>query len=323
MNTGSAREFGALTMPGPGSPGGICCLAAQESPGIVNPMKPALALGVPAVVLLTLVLLPPAAAQDAEPSTPETRPGAEVSFPAGRIVSKSYLSLPDTPGPHPGVLIAPEWWGHNPYVRMRADMLSKLGYAALAMDLYGEGQVADTPKAAAQLDGLLNANQREMTARVLAHLKFLAAHPEVDPGKVAAIGYGSGGDVCLQMARNGMRGLDGVVAFHPFFRVRPSNPPIRKATARVMVCDAREDPYVHLSGGKVEAFEKEMASVKTELKIVPFPDAMQSFTVPGADRIGEKFRIPHVYNAKADTRAWALLEAFLRDLWKPVETPSP
>ena len=284
-------------------------------------MHPAPGLAVPAAALLLLNLLSPAAAQESEPGLPKTRPGLEVSFVAGRIISKSYLSLPDKPGPHPGILIAPEWWGHNEYVRMRADMLAKLGYAALAMDLYGEGKVAKTPQEAAQLDGLLKADQREMNARVLAHLKFLAAHSGVDPEKVAAIGYGAGGDVCLQMARNGMRGLDGVVAFHPFFRIRPSNPPIRKASARVLVCDAREDPYVHLSKGKVEAFENEMASVKTDLKIVPFPDAMQSFTVPGADRIGEKFRIPHVYNAKADTRAWGLLKAFLGDLWKPPGSP--
>lgn len=284
-------------------------------------LSPGLAVLVAAPLSISLVV--PAAAQDTRASTPESRPGTAVSFPAGRIVSKSYLSLPDTPGPHPGVLIAPEWWGHNEYVRMRADMLAKLGYAALAMDLYGEGRVGDTPKAAAQLDGELKAEQREMSARFLAHLKFLAARSEVDRGKIAAIGYGTGGDVCLQMARNGMRGLHGVVAFHPFFSVRPSNPPIRRATARVMVCDAREDPYVHLSKGKVEAFEKEMASVKTDLKIIPFPDAMQSFTVPGANRIGEKFRIPHVYNAKADARAWALLGSFLRDLWQPTKKQSP
>ena len=196
-------------------------------------------------------------------------------------------------------------------------MLAKLGYAALAMDLYGDGQKAHDPQTAIKLDGSLKGNQKEMAARVLAHLKFLAARPEVDENKIAAIGYGSGGDVCLQMARNGMRGLDGVVAFHPFFTVVPSQPPIRKATARVMVCDAREDPYVHLRKGKVEAFRKEMARVKTDLTMIDFPNAMQSFTVPGANRVGEKFRIPQAYNQEADTRAWGLLRGFLQDLWAP------
>ncbi|MCH2064090.1 MAG: dienelactone hydrolase family protein [Roseibacillus sp.] len=266
----------------------------------------------------------PANEGEATPGTPggDVETGyrsEEVTFKAGEIISKAYLALPvtKTPGPYAGILVCPEWWGHNDYVRMRADMLAKLGYVALAVDLYGNGKKAHDPQTAVRLDGALKGNQKEMNARVLAHLKYLVARPEVDRTRIAAIGYGSGGDVCLQMARNGMRGLDGVVAFHPFFHVRPSRPPIRKATARVMVCDAQEDPYVHLTKGKVEAFRKEMGSVKTDLTIVPFPKAMQSFTVPDADKKGEKFRIPQAYNAKADTRAWGLLKGFLQDLWKP------
>ena len=241
----------------------------------------------------------------------------EVTFKAGEIVSKAYLALPakKESGTYPGILVCPEWWGHNDYVRMRAEMLAKLGYAALAMDVYGDGTKAHDPKASVSLDVALKANQREMNARVLAHLKFLQGRPEVDQARVAAIGYGSGGDVCLQMARNGMRGLGGVVAFHPLFNVVPSQPPIRKATAKVMVCDAQEDPYVHLRKGKVAAFRKEMASVRTDLVIIPFPDAMQSFTVPNADIVGEKFRIPQAYSPEADKKAWGLLRGFLKDLW--------
>ena len=247
----------------------------------------------------------------------------EVTFKAGNTIAKAYLALPapDGSGPRAGILICPEWWGHNDYIRMRADMLAKLGYAALAMDVYGDGQKANDPKTAVKLDGMLKADQREMNSRVLAHLKFLASRTEVDPARIAAIGYGSGGDVCLQMARNGMRGLAGVVAFHPLFTVVPSQPPIRQATAKVMVCDAREDPYVHLRKGKVEAFRKEMESVRTDLIIIPFPGAMQSFTVPNADIVGEKFRIPQAYNPEADKRAWGLLRGFLKDLWVLPENP--
>ncbi len=285
-------------------------------------MNSALCAKVATAVVLVLSPYEPLPGQGAEapPPVKSPRAGEEVTLPAGSIVARAYLALPEAPGPHPGILISPEWWGHNDFVRMRADMLATLGYAALAMDLYGNGKKAHDPQTAARLDGALKGNQKEMNARVLAHLKFLVGRPEVDGDAIAAIGYGSGGDVCLQMARNGMRGLDGVVAFHPFFRVLPSQPPISKATARVMVCDAREDPYVHLRKGTVEAFRKEMASVQTDLTIVPFPDSMQGFTVPGADKTGEKFRIPYVYNAKADTRAWGLLKGFLRDLWKPSES---
>ena len=281
-----------------------------------------------ALCAAALLLVGQASAQENKPAPAPANPAAAekkwagevVRFPAGDIASQSYLALPDTPGPHPGILIAHEWWGHNDFVRMRADMLAKLGYAALAMDLYGEGQRAHDPKAAGFLDLKLQGNSRVTNARFIAAMKFLAKRPEVDGERIAAIGYGSGGDVCLQMARNGIKGLDGVVAFHPFFKVGPSNPPIRKATAKVMVCDAREDPYVYLQGNKkLEAFQKVMAAVHTDLTVVPFKDAMQSFTVPNANVIGKKFRIPHVYNAEADAAAWKLLESFLVDLWQPAD----
>ena len=44
--------------------------------------------------------------------------------------------------PHPGVLVVHEWWGLNDYIRKRANMLAELGYTALAVDMYGGGQVA-------------------------------------------------------------------------------------------------------------------------------------------------------------------------------------
>jgi len=43
------------------------------------------------------------------------------------------------------VLVVPEWWGQNSYVRKRAHMLAQLSYTALALDMYGEGMTAQHP----------------------------------------------------------------------------------------------------------------------------------------------------------------------------------
>ncbi|MCA1804860.1 MAG: dienelactone hydrolase family protein [Xanthomonadaceae bacterium] len=43
------------------------------------------------------------------------------------------------------LLVVHEWWGHNDYARKRAEMLAELGYTALALDMYGDGKVADHP----------------------------------------------------------------------------------------------------------------------------------------------------------------------------------
>ena len=105
-----------------------------------------------------------------------------MTLPAGSIVAKAYLALPEAPGPHPGILISPEWWGHNDFVRMRADMLATLGYAALAMDLYGNGKKAHDPQTAARLDGALKGNQKEMNCP--------GPCPPQVPGRTARGGWG-------------------------------------------------------------------------------------------------------------------------------------
>src|SRR5688572_19802990 len=51
----------------------------------------------------------------------------------------------------PAVLIIPEWWGLNEYPKMRARELAKLGYIAMAMDMYGEGLITDSPSVAGKL----------------------------------------------------------------------------------------------------------------------------------------------------------------------------
>nr|WP_256349577.1 dienelactone hydrolase family protein [Pseudomonas sp. D8002] len=51
----------------------------------------------------------------------------------------AYLALPAGTKPTPAVLVAHEWWGNNDYPRNRARQLAKQGYAALALDMYGNG----------------------------------------------------------------------------------------------------------------------------------------------------------------------------------------
>ena len=56
----------------------------------------------------------------------------------------SYVALPETAtndSPVPGILVAPEWWGVVDHPKSVAERLAKAGYAAVAMDVYGEGKL--------------------------------------------------------------------------------------------------------------------------------------------------------------------------------------
>ena len=72
--------------------------------------------------------------------------GEEVIYTSDSTNLKGYISFDENKkGKRPGVIIVHEWWGHNDYVRKRADMLAELGYTAIAIDMYGDGKQANHP----------------------------------------------------------------------------------------------------------------------------------------------------------------------------------
>src|SRR5580692_1435747 len=65
-----------------------------------------------------------------------------------------YVAYNDSiKGKRPAVLVIPEWWGMTEYPRKRARMLAKLGYVGMAVDMYGNGRVADSPSTAMVYSG--------------------------------------------------------------------------------------------------------------------------------------------------------------------------
>ena len=75
--------------------------------------------------------------------------GNDVSYKSDSTTFKGYIAYDDSiKGARPGVIVVHEWWGHNEYARKRADMLAELGYTAIALDMYGDGQQANHPKEA-------------------------------------------------------------------------------------------------------------------------------------------------------------------------------
>ena len=82
-------------------------------------------------------------------SFPITTREIEYSAPDGeRLIG--YFAAPVTDEPVAGVIVAPEWWGRNDYTEQRARELAEHGFAALAIDMYGDKKVnKDVPQASA------------------------------------------------------------------------------------------------------------------------------------------------------------------------------
>lgn len=261
------------------------------------------------VFVVIAVVLAIAGFASAEPNIK----GKEVTYRSGKTVMKGYLAYDkNIKGKRPGVLVVHEWWGHNEYARKRARMLAEMGYAALAVDMYGNGKQAIHPKDAGKFSSELMNNFDIAKARFTAAMDFLKKQNVIDPGEIAAIGYCFGGGVVLNMARQGIE-LKGVASFHgSFVAVTPVQPGAVKA--KILVLHGGDDKFT--TAEQIEAFKKEMKDAGADLQFISYPGAMHSFTNPDADTYAEKFSLPLAYNAEADKKSWEELRKFLDQIFK-------
>jgi len=216
---------------------------------------------------------------------------------------------PALAGPRPGVLVVPEWWGLNDYAKSRAAQLAKLGYIALAVDMYGNGKTAATAPEAGKLAGALKADRPLLRARIQAGLAALQQQRLADPKRIAAIGYCFGGTAVLELARSGAE-LAGVVSFHG--GLDTSSPAdARNITCKVLVCHGADDPYEPTA--QVLAFQEEMRRAAVDWQMIWYGGAVHSFTNPQSGNDNSKGA---AYNERADRRSWAAMQTFLAEVFR-------
>jgi dienelactone hydrolase len=238
--------------------------------------------------------------------------GEDVDYMVDGVTFKGYLAYDDAiRGKRPGVLVVHEWWGQNEYVRKRARMLAALGYTAFAVDMYGEGKVADNPDEAGKLATEVSSDLPLEKTRFEAGMEVLRENETVDPNEIAAFGYCFGGGVVLNMARIG-ENLRGVASFHGTLGTEY---PAKPWTVRAHIISFSGDADPLIGANKVAAFRKEMDAAKVKYRVVTYPGAKHAFTNPDADELGKKFKLPIAYDAKADQDSWQQATVFLREVF--------
>jgi dienelactone hydrolase len=229
-----------------------------------------------------------------------------VSYSADSINMNGYVVYDENiEGARPAIIVIHEWWGINDYAKMRARELAKLGYIAMAMDMYGNGKQADNPEAAGKLAIPFYMNTALAKPRFDAALNKLKTFAQTDANKVAAIGYCFGGAQVINLAKMG-EDLKGVVSFHGNLNVMPANKELLKA--QILVCHGAIDPFVPQA--EVDIFKKQMDSIGAKYTFKAYEGAVHAFTNPNATEMGEKFKIPIKYNANADTASWKDMKDF-------------
>ena len=205
----------------------------------------------------------------------------------------------------PVVLIVHEWWGLTDYPRARAKQLAELGYIAMAIDMYGNGAIAENPEIAQKLSMPFYQDPEMAKKRFDAALNKIKSFPMADTSQIAAIGYCFGGAQVINMAKLG-ENLKGVVSFHGNLVVLPADKNLLKAP--ILVCHGEADQFV--KAAEVDQFKKQMDSIDAVYTFKSYPGATHAFTNPKATETGKKFNMPIEYNAAADTASWNDMKDF-------------
>lgn len=213
-------------------------------------------------------------------------------------------------GKRPAIIIVHEWWGSNAYVRKRADMLAKLGYIAIAVDMYGEGKQGNTPAEATALATPFYKNPQFAKQRIEAALNKIKTFAQTDTNNIAAIGYCFGGSMVLNAAKLGM-GFKGVVSFHGGLAGVPAQAGVTKA--KILVCHGEADKFI--SAEELKNFKSNLDAEKISYIFLTYADATHAFSNPDATENGKKFNLPIAYNEAADKKSWIDMKAFLKTIF--------
>ena len=207
-----------------------------------------------------------------------------------------YFAAPSSQTPHAGIIVAPEWWGRNEYTEQRARELAEHGYAALAIDMYGDKNVTTDAKQAYEWMMQTFADADTIVNRAKAGLDTLAAQPEVNPTQLAAIGFCYGGKVVLDLARSGAP-LKAVATFHA--TLAPKTPAVEgQIQGEILVLHGELDSMVTLDD--VASFREEMHAAKVDHEVIIFEDAKHGFSNPLADERAKANGVDLGYNLEAE-----------------------
>jgi dienelactone hydrolase len=227
----------------------------------------------------------------------------------GDVTLHGYAAYDESrSGKRPGILVMPEAFGLGPHAKQRAERLVGLGYVALAGDPYGNGLIAKDLQEAMKYAGPLREDAVKFRQRARVALDQLASLPQVDPNRLAAIGFCMGGTFALELARDGAP-LRGAVSFHGGLETkRPAAPGGIKA--KLLVCTGADDPFVPVA--QVNAFAEEMTKSKADWQIISYGGTVHSFTNPDAASAG----VPGLaYNQLTDQRSWEAMTAFFEEIF--------
>jgi carboxymethylenebutenolidase len=230
----------------------------------------------------------------------------------------SYVSRPAGSGPWPAVLVFMDGIGIRPAMLELGERLASLGYFVLLPDLfYRSGPYepmnphtlfSDPEQRKVLMEKFFAfATQANIMSDTAAFLDYLAAQPDVTPGRVGVTGYCMGGLMSLTAAGTYPDRIGACASYHGgrLATDAPTSPHLLapKIKARVYIGGALEDP----------SFPDDMKA-RLEEALTSAGVAHLIETYPA--KHGWVFRDTPVYDAEATERHWQTLRVLLNETLK-------
>jgi len=233
-----------------------------------------------------------------------------VEYQADGLAMQGHLAFdPGHTGKRPGVLVFPEVFGLGEHAKSRAERLAGLGYVAMGCDLWGGQTILSGLEQAMSMMGPLRESPAKIRARTDPALAALLARPEVDPTKIAAIGYCFGGTMALELARGGAD-VGAVVGFHSGLGTKAPED-AKNIKGKVLVCIGADDPGI--DPAQRAAFEEEMRQGGVNWQMSLYGGVVHSFTNPDAYKLGRpQFA---AYSPQADARSWSEMISLFNEVF--------
>ena len=205
-------------------------------------------------------------------------------------------------GARPCVILFPTVMGVSDLERGFAERLAGQGYATVVADLYGRRYVPAEREAAMAAMQALRGDRAALRDRLVAVFEEVRGDDEIDPARVAAVGFCFGGQCALDLARSGAEVI-GIASFHGLFD--PPGLPPRPIMAKVAAYHGWDDPLV--TPDAVVALGEELTAAGCDWQIHAFGHVGHGFTNPGATGAMPGIK----YDERTARRAWAACDDFL------------
>ncbi|MFC1602772.1 dienelactone hydrolase family protein [Pseudomonadota bacterium] len=225
--------------------------------------------------------------------------GQLITYEVNQKSYEGYFVSPDKNAPL--VLLIHDWDGLTSYEIKRADMLSKMGYAVFAADLFGAGVRPTEVTDKRQHTGELYKDRSKMRSLMMGALDT-AAKKGVDTHNAVAMGYCFGGAAVLELARSGID-LKGFATFHGGLTT-PDGQDYTQTKGEILVMHGSADTAISMEAFATLANNLENAGIKHQM--ITYSGAPHAFTVFDSKN----------YQQVADRKSWTLFSQFLRDTLK-------